>query len=184
MLNLLTGSGSSPSASASAKPSGSASASPSAGATVIDGPATQTPLYNSTFTINGTAPASSTVTLHFHKTGTPASDYSLTRTVGSDAKGKWSRTITANQDYRYYATAGSGTSATVLNQPAPTVDGPRARQIAKDSQYSLTGAGLPGGTLYLHFHAAGTPTNDYTLVRSVTADSSGHWVHNYIASQD
>ena len=141
-------------------------------------------MYDSTFSITGTAPASSPVTLHFHKSGTPASDYTLTRGVTSDAKGKWSRAITANEDYRYYATSGSGTSATVLNQPAPTVDGPRARQIAKDSQYSLTGAGLPGGTLYLHFHASGTAANDYTLVRSVTSDSSGHWVHNYLADQD
>ena len=37
----------------------------------------------------------------------------------------------------------------------------------------ITGKAAPYGLLYLHFHKAGTPTSDYSIVRAVRPDSTG-----------
>ena len=157
---------------------------PAPAAVGIDGPATVNPAPNGPYAITGTAPAGATVTLHFHQAGTPAADYSIVRSLTAGADGTWSRTITASSDYRYYATVPGATSGAVLFQPAPTLDGPLSRVVPVNQRYTLTGAALPGGTVFLHFHRRGTAADDYSIVRSVVADASGAWQRPYLADTD
>ena len=151
---------------------------------VINGGSTQTPAYGSTFVITGTAPAGATVSLNFHKAGTAATDYSIVRTVLADNNGNWTRAITANVDYRYYANVGSTMSNNVLSQPTATLDGPLSRVATLNALYTLTGTATPGTAVYLHFHAAGTAATDYSIVRLVTADANGNWTRPYLAIRD
>ena len=140
--------------------------------------------YGSSFTLSGWAPNNSLVTLLFHRAGTPADDYSIVRTVQADAGGRWSRPIRSDTDYRYYANVGSAFSQTVLYQPVPALSGPASRTVTKNSTYLLTGRSVPGSTVALHFHAPGTPANDYSIVRTVIADSAGNWARPYAATVD
>lgn len=157
---------------------------PPTGPVTISGGDLQRPLYGSTFVILGTAPANSTVVLNFHKRGTAGTDYSIVRTVSADASGNWSRGILADTDYRYFANVGTSTSNNVLLQALPTISGPLARVVAKNHTYTITGNAVPGTSVYLHFHRAGTAASDYSIVRSVTANSSGVWTRAYLASVD
>ena len=150
----------------------------------VDGPATVNPTPNASFLITGTAPAGATVTLHFHKAGTPAADYSIVRSVTAADNGTWSRSITASSDYRYYATVPGATSATVLFQPAPTLNGPTSRVVPVNRRYTLTGTAVAGSTVFLHFHRRGTAATDYSIVRSVTAAADGTWKRSYLADTD
>lgn len=153
-------------------------------APLILGGNVQRPLYGSTFVIRGTAPAGDVVLLHFHKSGTAANDYSLVRSATANSSGSWTRAILANTDYRYYATDGSATSNNVLFQPRPTVSGPLTRVVAKNHTTSISGTSVPGTTVYVHFHKAGTAAGDYSIVRAVTANSSGAWTKSFLASVD
>ena len=150
----------------------------------VDGPATVNPAPNAAFLITGSAPANATVTVHFHKAGTAAADYGIARSVTARADGTWSRSIAASSDYRYYATVPSGTSATVLFQPAPTLTGPVSRVVPANQRHTLTGTALAGSTVFLHFHRRGTAATDYSIVRSVTAASDGTWQRSYLADTD
>ena len=145
------------------------------------------PTYNRAFYIEGTAPAGASVDLHFHKGGTPDADYSIVRTVTANSAGRWVRLITPNVDYRYFASVTSGrasVSGTVVNQPWATVDGPDVRTVTRNASYPLSGTSVPGSTVYLHFHKAGTAVNDYSIVRSVVTDANGSWTRPYLASSD
>ena len=161
---------------------------PSGPSTVtLSGPAVVHPSFNRIFFIEGTAPIGASVDLHFRKSDMATGVYGIVRTVISDSNGNWTRQIKANVDYRYYATVGTdsaNTSTGVLNQPQATVDGPYARTVAKNQSYALTGTSVPGSTVYIHFHKGGTPANDYSIVRSVTADASGNWSRSFVASTD
>ena len=53
------------------------------------------------YTITGTYLPGEDVTLHFHKQGTAAKDYSIARTVHTNSKGAWSKTYRADVDYRF-----------------------------------------------------------------------------------
>lgn len=46
----------------------------------------------------------STITIHYRRATDPAGQYPIVRSVQSDASGHWTRTITMDQDYRFYAT--------------------------------------------------------------------------------
>ena len=151
--------------------------------TILDG-THQKPLYNSTFTIRGTAPADSVVTMHFRKAGTPSIDFSIKREVRARADGTWSRAVLANVDYGYFATVGAGRSPIVQLQPAATLAGATSRVVPRNRTVTLAGAAVPGSTVFLHFHAPGTPAADYSLVRSVVADSRGRWTRSYLATVD
>lgn len=86
-------------------------------APTITGPSSRVVRRNSTVTIAGTGSPGQLVTLHFHRAGTAATDYSILRAVPVDAAGRWSRSYVATTDYRYYATLPNGQrSATVLTQ--------------------------------------------------------------------
>ena len=161
-----------------------AGATTTAGALMINGGTFQSPAYGSTFVLTGTAPVGDTVSLHFHKAGTPANDYSIVRTVAADDTGFWLRPITANIAYRYYATDGTLTSANVLNAPTPTVKSPLRALAALGSTYTLTGGAPPNSVVYVHFHAAGSPASDYSIVRSVNVDDTGAWARPYLVIQD
>ena len=113
-----------------------------------------------------------------------AGEYSLTRTVTANSQGVWSRVMTADADYRYYATAAGATSGSVLCQPAPTLDGPASRVVPAGRRYTLTGTALPGSAVVLHLHKPGMASNDFSLLRTVTADAAGNWQRPYLASTD
>ena len=74
-------------------------------------------------------------------------------------------------------------TAPVVTAPAaaPAVDGHSKRKVAKKSLVVLTGTGTAGSTVYLHFHKAGTPADDYSIVRAVVVSNSGVWVRRFLA---
>jgi hypothetical protein len=89
----------------------------------ITNPATTYLKVNQQFTVKGTATPGALVVLHYHKQGTPFSDYSIVRSVRAASSGAWSRTSLLNVDYRVFATVGIGNphSKTVLfTRAAPT----------------------------------------------------------------
>ena len=67
---------------------------------------------------------------------------------------------------------------------APTIAGATSRTASKNSTYTITGTGIPGQTLTVHFHKAGTAANDYSLLRTVTVAKNGGWSRSYVASVD
>ena len=150
----------------------------------ISGGPVQRPAYGSSFAIGGSAAPRTVVMLRLHRAGTPADDYSIVRMATADATGSWSSPAVADDDYRYFATAGSQTSASVLNQPAPLIGGPTRRTVPKNQTYPLVGQAVPTSTVFLHFHRGGTPASDYSIVRSVVAGSDGRWVRPYAATTD
>ena len=154
----------------------------------ITGAAWQIPRFGAVFTITGTAPAGSLVTLRFHKSGTPVGSYGLVRTLTTPTSGTWTRPIAAVFDYRYYATldttAGQVSSGNVLFQPSPIVNGPLNVITAKNKPFTITGKAAPYSLLYLHFHKQGTPAADYSIVRSVRTNSVGVWSRVILASSD
>ena len=165
-----------------------------AGSTVtISGGDWQTPRYGTVFTITGTAPAGSVVTLRFHKSGTPVGSYGLIRTLTTPASGVWTRAMAASFDYRYYATLDISTGETssarvssgnVLFQPSPLINGPLNVLTAKNKPFLITGKAAPYSLLFLHFHKAGTPASDYSIVRAVRTNSVGVWSRSILASSD
>ena len=179
-----------PSASPSPSPSASPSAAPVVPVSIASGPVVQPP-YGSSWTITGSAAPQRQVTVHFHRAGTAAGDYSLLRTTTADGNGRWTLSMAANVAYRYYATApGSSdpsadqTSKTVLEQPAPTLTGPASRVVTRNQSSSLTGSGVPGSAVVVHVHRAGTAAGDYSLLRTMNADSTGRWVWKFTGDRD
>ena len=152
-----------------------AAASAPARALTLNGGGFQSPEVGSSFVLTGTAPVGESVQLHFHRAGTKATDYSVLRTVTADATGFWSRAITADVDYRYYATDAELSTDVVLNAPSPTISGPLSRSITRGSVYLVSGKAVANTTVYLHLHAAGTPAGDYSIVHAVPVDSAGGW---------
>ena len=172
----------SPVTSAAPSPTPSPTPTPAAVPVTITGGPTQSPLYKGTFVIRGTAAALSTVTLHFRRAGAAAGDLPVLRTVTAAADGTWSRPLVANADYTYFATAGTGTSGTVVLRAAPTLDGPTSRVVPRNRTVTLTGSALPGSTVYVRLHRPGTTADDFSLVRSVVADGRGRWTRPLLAS--
>jgi hypothetical protein len=118
----------------------------------------------------------------FHKAGT--SGYVQRRALTASTTGTWSTSYVAGDDYRVYASSGPGSTAPVLIQVAPTITGPATRIVRRGSTVPLAGTGLPGQVLTLHFHAAGTPAGDYSILRSVLVRPDGTWQRPYIAGTD
>ena len=153
----------------------------------ISGGALQKPLTGSAFQVTGTGPANAPITVHFHRTGTPAWDYTLLRTVTSNASGAWSLPLATTADYAYYATAGlaadSPASQVVQLLPAPTVNGASPRVVRRNSTVTLSGLGVPGTVVYLHFAPLGTggAPGAYSLVRTVAVAANGTWARSYLA---
>ena len=143
-----------------------------------------TPLFGSTFVITGTAPANSLVTLHFRRAGMPLGTFPIVRTVTANSAGVWARAIVADVDYRYYATVGSLQSKQVLNQPQPTVDGSTTRLVALNRHVTVAGKSVPGSKVFVHLHKAGTPSNDYSIIRGVATSSDGSWSGRFLADSD
>lgn len=144
-------------------------------ALTINGGGFQDPDAGSSFVLTGTAPVGESVELHFHRAGTAATDFSLLRTVTADGTGFWSRAITADVDYRYYASDAELSTDVVLHRPSPTISGPLARNIKRGSSFLVSGKAVASTTVYLHVHAAGTPSGDYSSVYPVTVDGAGGW---------
>ena len=90
----------------------------------------------------------------------------------------------ATDDYRYYAAVGNATSASVLTQIGPTVNGPASRIVKRNANYTITGTSIPGTTVSIHFHRAGTAATDYSIVRRVSVAGNGTWSKTYFANID
>lgn len=76
-------------------------------APTISGGASHTVPKNSTYTIRGTGAPGQNVTVHVHKPGTPANDYSTLRTAYV-SDGAWSTSLVVSGDTRFYATLPNG----------------------------------------------------------------------------
>ncbi|GAC1439859.1 MAG: hypothetical protein NVSMB55_02550 [Mycobacteriales bacterium] len=139
----------------------------------VDGPAVRPVAYGSAVGITGTAPAGATVAIYFHRAG--ENGFFQRRTLQADSAGRFSTSYLATDDYRYYAKVGSTTSEGVLTQAGPVVGGPAVRTAASSSVVTIAGHASPGTTVYLHFHRAGTPAGDYSVVRGVLASRAGTW---------
>jgi len=70
----------------------------------VDGPAVRVVKLNSVYTITGTSEPGTTVTLHFHRAGTAANDYSILRKVTVASNGTWAKPYVAAADVMVYAT--------------------------------------------------------------------------------
>jgi hypothetical protein len=73
----------------------------------LSGPALRTSKHLGRVVLRGRAAPDTVVTLHFHRGGTPANDYSMVRLVRANAAGVWTRAIILTSDYRIYATRGA-----------------------------------------------------------------------------
>ena len=148
----------------------------------ISGPATLNPTYGTDVSINGRAPAGSTVGIFFHRANVPG--YVQRRTLVADSNGVFATSFAPNDDYRYYAQVGTKVSATVLVQATPSVVGSTTRLARKGHTIVLVGHGTPHSSVLLHFHKAGTPATDYSLLRSVHVDARGIWTKPVVVSVD
>ena len=113
----------------------------------------------------------------------PAGQY-VVRSVIAGASGQWSRVIAATSDYRYYATAGRASTASVLFRPSATVTGPRSRTVRSAASCVLTGTAVPGTKVLLHLHTTRMAAGDYSLVQTVTADAHGAWKREFRPTSD
>jgi hypothetical protein len=77
-------------------------------APTIAGATTRMVRRNSTYVITGTGTPGATLTVHFHKAGTAANDYSIVRTTTIAANGGWSRSYVAAVDYRFFVSLPNG----------------------------------------------------------------------------
>ena len=79
----------------------------------IAGPLTRTATPNEGYHLTGVADPSTVVRLHLHAKGTPATDYSITRTANVSAKGVWTFKIASDTDYRIFAISFANSTVTV-----------------------------------------------------------------------
>ena len=154
----------------------------STAAVTISGAASMTPTYGTNVSINGRAPAGSTVAIFFHRANVPG--YVQRRTLQADANGVFVTSFAPNDDYRYYAQVGTQQSASVLVQATPSVVGTTTRLAKKGHTIVLVGHGSPHSSVLLHFHKAGTAATDYSLLRSVHVDANGVWTKAVVVSVD
>jgi hypothetical protein len=148
----------------------------------VSGPSLQATAYGARVSVQGTAGERADVGVWFRRAFT--SEYVQRRSLVADCYGAWSTSYVANDDYRLYATSGTGQTPSVLIQIAPTIAGAASQVVKKGSTYTITGTGIPGKVLTLHFHKAGTPANDYSIRRTVTINSEGAWSRPYAATVD
>ena len=71
-------------------------------APTLTGPASRVVGRNQSSSLSGFGVPGSAVVVHVHKAGTPASDYSLLRTLVVDSTGRWSWKFLADNDFRAY----------------------------------------------------------------------------------
>jgi hypothetical protein len=78
----------------------------------IDGPRTRASTRLQGYHLTGVAVPTIVVRLHLHAKGTPADDYSITRTVNVESNGTWSFKIASNTDYRVIALSPANDTST------------------------------------------------------------------------
>lgn len=71
----------------------------------VTGPAIRVVKRNSVYTVTGTSIPATTVTLHFHRPGGSASDYSILRRVAVAGNGSWAKPYIAAADIAFYVTS-------------------------------------------------------------------------------
>ncbi|MCU1692118.1 MAG: hypothetical protein JWM64_1209 [Frankiales bacterium] len=139
-------------------------------------------VYGTEVDLTGTTSAATAVDICTRKRGATA--FTKVGSVTSDAAGAFTFPLTVVDDVRYYAVAGTTTSAAGLVQVAPSIDGAASRVVKKGSTVTLSGTGVPGTVVTLSFHRAGTAASDYSTVRSVTVSSTGTWSRPFKADVD
>jgi hypothetical protein len=155
---------------------------PPPAAVTITGPSSRATPVGATVTVAGTATPASSVGVWFHRAG--STGYVQRRTVTASSTGAWSTTYIAGDDYRIYATDGADQTAPILVQVAPTIAGAASQVVRKGSTYTIRGTAIPANTVTVHFHKAGTPASDYSIVRSVPVGGNATWTRPYVASTD
>ena len=165
-------------------PAQAATHSPAAGnaPTLLGSPMVQEPL-GADVVVHGRGPAGSTVDIYFHER--LHSGYTRRRTLTADAKGDFSFSYRANDDYRVYAQVGQVVSDGVLVSIRPDIDGPIRRVVPLGQEYTITGTYLPGEPVNVLFHASTDGQQNFPRgSRVLTTDASGHWTRTYKATQD
>lgn len=131
---------------------------------------------NGAVAIRGMAPAGALVALHYHRSGTASTDYSIVRNVRADSIGRWSRAFTLDTDYRVFATVGVGNphSKTVLfTSAAPPPPAPKPTELGGiqnvRSDYANTTIGMQfakinGYAKQMQFYPAPATGNRYVAV--------------------
>ena len=71
----------------------------------VTGPASRIVKRNSVYTITGTSIPATTVTLHFHRPGGAANDYSILRRVAVAGNGAWAKPYVASADVAFFVTS-------------------------------------------------------------------------------
>jgi hypothetical protein len=147
------------------------------------GAAVRTVTYGQTVSLSGFGPAGGETDVWFHKSG--VAGYTDRRQLtGNPASGAWTTSYVANDDYRLYATAGGDTSNAILVQVRVTMANAAAATVPFGSTFTISGTGIPGEVVSLHFHKQGTPAADYSIVRTVEVGSTGTWVRAVVATCD
>lgn len=72
---------------------------------IVNGPVSRIVKRNSVYTITGTSIPATTVTLHFHRPGGAANDYSILRRVAVAGDGAWAKPYVASADVAFYVTS-------------------------------------------------------------------------------
>jgi hypothetical protein len=139
----------------------------------IAGATTRTTVFGATVPLDGFGPTSRPVGVWFQRGG--GNGYQQRRSLTAAADGSWHTSYVAGDDYDVYATDGGTPSPITHIRLTPTIDGPATRVVRRGTTTTLTGTGIPGATLTLHFHRAGTAPDDYSLLRTVTVGASGRW---------
>lgn len=141
---------------------------------------------NAAVAVRGTAGIGASVVLHFHKQGTAATDYSITRTIATSGAGTWAKSFTLTTGYRVYATVGLLRSSTVLfatttpvRTAPPTITNPASTTAPRNTSVTVHGTAVAGVPVTVHFHKQGTAATDYSIARTVSASAAGTWAKTF-----
>lgn len=75
-------------------------------------------------------------------------------------------------------------STVALQASGPVITSPATTYGALNQSVTVTGTAAPTAVVALHFHKAGTPTNDYSIVRTVRASTAGRWSRSFVLNPD
>jgi hypothetical protein len=75
-------------------------------------------------------------------------------------------------------------STVAVKVAGPVITSPDITYGALNQSVTVTGTATPKAVVALHFHKAGTPANDYSIVRNVQASTAGRWSRSFVLNPD
>ena len=127
--------------------------------------------------LSGRADPNASVQVWFRQRG--ASEFVVRRELTADVNGAYLTSFVANDDYRWYATSGSCTTATGLTQVTSWIQGPR--YVARGSVVPLEVHGPANASVAVYLRP---PGGTFRLARTGRLDSNGTFRTSYVARTD